>query len=102
MDENGNITANVGALASHLGLEGFDSAAAQARLVRETLEGGDPYLLILDDVDDLKGHRVLVWQNAYLELGPEFERLYSPGGSRRAREIRSSGGGGDGFVLGFL
>lgn len=34
--------------------------------------------LHIDSLADLKGHRVLTWQEAYLELGPEFERLFSP------------------------
>ncbi len=32
----------------------------------------------IDRIADLKNHRVLAWLDAYLELGDEFERLFSP------------------------
>jgi polar amino acid transport system substrate-binding protein len=34
--------------------------------------------LKIDSISDLKNHHVLAWQKAYLELGDEFERLFSP------------------------
>jgi polar amino acid transport system substrate-binding protein len=39
--------------------------------------------LTIDDVGGLKGHEVLAWQDAYLELGPVFAQLYAPKGPRR-------------------
>lgn len=39
--------------------------------------------LRIDGVGDLAGHRVLAWQDAYRELGPEFERLFAPGAAQR-------------------
>ena len=39
--------------------------------------------LSIDDVKDLSGHQVLAWQRAYLELGGEFEQLFSPGSPQR-------------------
>lgn len=41
--------------------------------------------LKIADVAALAGHRVLAWQDAYLELGPVFEKLYAPGGPERSR-----------------
>jgi len=32
----------------------------------------------LDKLTDLKGKRIITWQNAYRDLGPEFESLFSP------------------------
>jgi polar amino acid transport system substrate-binding protein len=32
----------------------------------------------LDSVADLKGHTVVAWQNAWRDLGPEFEALFNP------------------------
>ena len=40
--------------------------------------------LQINSVADLKGHRVLAWQQAYLELGTEFETMCSPGAPGRA------------------
>lgn len=34
--------------------------------------------LKIDSVADLANHKVLAWQGAYLELGPEFKRVFSP------------------------
>lgn len=34
--------------------------------------------LQIDRISALKSHRVLTWEGAYLELGDEFERLFSP------------------------
>ncbi|PSU33643.1 substrate-binding periplasmic protein [Photobacterium lutimaris] len=40
--------------------------------------------LAIDSIDDLKTHPVLTWQNAYLELGGEFQDLFSPGSEYRS------------------
>ena len=32
----------------------------------------------IGSVADLRGHQVLTWENAYLELGGEFEKMFSP------------------------
>lgn len=34
--------------------------------------------LTINQVDDLKGHRVLAWQNAWQVLGERYQRLFSP------------------------
>jgi polar amino acid transport system substrate-binding protein len=39
--------------------------------------------LSIDSVADLKGHKILTWQEAYLELGDAFKQMYSPGTSER-------------------
>ena len=39
--------------------------------------------LKIDSISDLKNHHVLAWQKAYLELGDEFERLFSPQSPQR-------------------
>jgi len=39
--------------------------------------------LKIDSVADLRGHQVLTWENAYLELGKEFEAQYAPQSSER-------------------
>jgi len=41
--------------------------------------------MAIANVAELAGHEVLAWQDAYRELGPEFEKLYRPGGPERAR-----------------
>ncbi|PSW09977.1 amino acid ABC transporter [Photobacterium sanctipauli] len=41
----------------------------------------------IDSVPDLKDHRVLTWQNAYLELGPEFGVLFGPDSPQRENYI---------------
>ncbi|MGF1761430.1 transporter substrate-binding domain-containing protein [Photobacterium sagamiensis] len=41
----------------------------------------------IEQVADLKNHPVLTWQNAYLELGPEFERLFSPQSPQRKNYV---------------
>jgi polar amino acid transport system substrate-binding protein len=43
--------------------------------------------LVIDRIADLAGHRVLTWQNADLELGPEFEKLFSPQSDERSNYI---------------
>lgn len=43
--------------------------------------------LRIDDVDDLAGHRLLTWQGAWRELGPDFARLFGPQGPERARYV---------------
>ncbi len=43
--------------------------------------------LKIDHVADLKNHQVLTWQNAYLELGDEFEGLFSPGSPQRKNYV---------------
>ncbi len=39
--------------------------------------------LEIDRVADLAGHKVLAWQGADLELGPDFKKLYAPNGPQR-------------------
>ncbi|MBW2505050.1 MAG: transporter substrate-binding domain-containing protein [Deltaproteobacteria bacterium] len=39
--------------------------------------------LQIEKVADLRNHRVLTWGNAYLELGSEFEAMFSPGAPQR-------------------
>ncbi len=34
--------------------------------------------ITLQSIGDLKGHTIFTWQNAYRDLGPEFEALFSP------------------------
>lgn len=47
--------------------------------------------LTINKVSDLKGVRLLAWQNAYRDLGPEFEELFKPGSpDRRGYEEISS------------
>lgn len=41
--------------------------------------------IAIANVAELAGHEILAWQDAYRELGPEFEKLYRPGGPERAR-----------------
>ncbi len=41
----------------------------------------------IDSVADLSGHRVLTWGNAYLELGGEFEALFSPQSPQRKNYV---------------
>jgi polar amino acid transport system substrate-binding protein len=41
----------------------------------------------IDSVADLRNHRVLTWENAYLELGSEFETMFSPQSSQRKNYI---------------
>jgi len=43
--------------------------------------------LQIDSVADLRGHQVLTWENAYLELGNEFEEMFSPQSSQRENYI---------------
>jgi polar amino acid transport system substrate-binding protein len=43
--------------------------------------------LLIDSVADLRDHRVLTWQNAYLELGSEFEKMFSPESPQRKNYI---------------
>ena len=43
--------------------------------------------LKIADVADLSGHEILAWQDAYLELGPVFEKLYAPDGPQRKRYV---------------
>jgi polar amino acid transport system substrate-binding protein len=43
--------------------------------------------LRIDAIADLAGHRVLTWQNADLELGEEFEKLFSPRSAGRVNYI---------------
>jgi polar amino acid transport system substrate-binding protein len=39
--------------------------------------------LTIDTISDLGTHPILAWQNAYLELGDEFQDLFSPGAPQR-------------------
>ncbi|NIP37847.1 MAG: hypothetical protein GWO07_02205 [Candidatus Dadabacteria bacterium] len=32
----------------------------------------------INSISDLKGLSIVAWQNAYKDLGPEFEALFSP------------------------
>jgi polar amino acid transport system substrate-binding protein len=41
----------------------------------------------IDSVADLSNHRVLTWGNAYLELGGEFEALFSPQSPQRKNYV---------------
>jgi len=43
--------------------------------------------LRIDSVADLRGHQVLTWGNAYLELGDEFEEMFSPQSAQRKNYI---------------
>jgi peptide/nickel transport system permease protein len=43
--------------------------------------------LKIDSIAALKGHKVLTWQDAYLELGDEFASLFAPGAPNRADDI---------------
>jgi len=46
-----------------------------------------PARLTIDRVAELANHKVLAWQDAYLELGPAFERLFSPGSAQRKNYV---------------
>jgi polar amino acid transport system substrate-binding protein len=41
--------------------------------------------ITINEVADLAGRRVLTWQGADRELGPDFERLFAAGGPQRER-----------------
>ncbi|MGF1681682.1 substrate-binding periplasmic protein [Photobacterium minamisatsumaniensis] len=41
----------------------------------------------IESVGDLKDHRVLTWQNAYLDLGADFEKLFSLDSPQRKNYI---------------
>jgi polar amino acid transport system substrate-binding protein len=43
--------------------------------------------LKINRISDLKGHRVLAWQDAYLELGSEFKQLFSPESQQRKNYV---------------
>ncbi len=43
--------------------------------------------LNVERIQDLKGHKVLTWENAWLELGDEFKNQYAPGSPERANYI---------------
>jgi polar amino acid transport system substrate-binding protein len=43
--------------------------------------------LNITSVADLKGHKLLTWEDAYLELGDEFKDLFAPGAPYRADDI---------------
>ena len=43
--------------------------------------------LRIRSVSDLRDHKVLTWENAYLELGSEFEAMFSPQSSQRKNYI---------------
>lgn len=43
--------------------------------------------LRIDGVADLAEHRVLAWEGAWRELGPEFARLFGPDGPAHARYV---------------
>lgn len=41
----------------------------------------------IEKVADLADHKVLTWQDAYLELGPEFEKLFAPDSPQRKNYV---------------
>jgi len=43
--------------------------------------------LKIEKVADLADHKVLTWQDAYLELGPEFKKLFSPDSPQRKNYV---------------
>jgi polar amino acid transport system substrate-binding protein len=43
--------------------------------------------LTLDAIADLAPHRVLAWQGAWRELGPDFAKLFGPDGPAHARYV---------------
>ncbi len=43
--------------------------------------------LKINRIADLADHTVLAWQDAYLELGPEFKGLFAEGSSRRTNYL---------------
>lgn len=43
--------------------------------------------LTIEKVADLANHKVLAWQDAYLELGPEFKKLFSPDSPQRKNYV---------------
>ena len=43
--------------------------------------------LKIDSIADLANHKVLTWQDAYLELGPEFKRIFSPDSPNRRNYV---------------
>ncbi|QDV49651.1 substrate-binding periplasmic protein [Gimesia fumaroli] len=43
--------------------------------------------LKIETVADLADHKVLTWQDAYLELGPEFKKLFSPDSPQRKNYV---------------
>ncbi|AWF81883.1 hypothetical protein BTJ40_14195 [Microbulbifer sp. A4B17] len=43
----------------------------------------------INSIDDLVGHNLIVWSGAHLTLGPEFERLFSPGAPGRKNYIEA-------------
>jgi len=43
--------------------------------------------LKIEKVADLANHKVLTWQDAYLELGPEFKKLFSPDSAQRKNYV---------------
>ena len=46
--------------------------------------------LTIGSVADLANHKVLAWQGAYRELGPEFESLFSPDSPQRGNYIETA------------
>lgn len=43
--------------------------------------------LKIEKVADLADHKVLTWQDAYRELGPEFEKMFSPDAPQRKNYV---------------
>lgn len=41
----------------------------------------------IDSIADLAGHTVIAWEDAYLELGDQFKRLFAPGGPQRQNYV---------------
>lgn len=50
-----------------------------------TRKGSD---LKINSISDLKGKSIVAWQNAYKDLGPEFESLFSPKASSPDKKYR--------------
>lgn len=79
-----------GELAEAVDREGVDAAATVTEMDDGTFYS-DEYItfhnaaitkrsarLKIDSIEDLKGKTVLAWENAYEDLGPKFELLFSP------------------------
>jgi polar amino acid transport system substrate-binding protein len=79
-----------GELADAVKEQGVDAAATVTEMNNGTFYS-DEYItfhnaaftkksahLTIDSIEDLKGQTVLAWENAYEDLGPKFEALFSP------------------------
>jgi len=43
--------------------------------------------LKIESIADLTDHKILTWQDAYLELGPKFEKLFTPDSPQRKNYV---------------